>query len=118
MSNNTAPRYFRPRPVAAAIAFVLAVGGISPVALAHTASVSTVAQLKAAILTAQTDNLDDVITITGNITFAAAADAITINVTDGKTLTIQGGGFTINGAHQARGRARCPPRRACRRRAR
>jgi uncharacterized delta-60 repeat protein len=102
MSNNTAPRYFRPRPVAAGIAFALAVGGISPVALAHTASVSTVAQLKAAILTAQTDNLDDVITITGNITFAAAADAITINVTDGKTLTIQGGGFTINGAHQAR----------------
>ena len=102
MSNNTAPRYFRPRPVAAGIAFALAVGGISPVALAHTASVSTVAQLKAAILTAQTDNLGDVITITGNITFAAAADAITINVTDGKTLTIQGGGFTINGAHQAR----------------
>ena len=102
MSNNTAARNFRPRPVAASIAFALAVGGISPVALAHTASVSTVAQLKAAILTAQTDNLDDVITNTGNITFAAAADAITINVTDGKTLTIQGGGFTINGAHQAR----------------
>ena len=68
----------------------------------HTVSVNTVAGLKAVILTAQTNNLDDTITLTGNITFASAADAITINVTDGKTLTIQGDGFTLSGANLAR----------------
>jgi hypothetical protein len=101
MSINTTPRYFRPRPVAAGIAFSLALGGLSPVALAHTASVSTVAQLKAAITAAQGDAANDTITLTANITFAAAADAITIASTNG-TLTIEGGGFTLSGANRAR----------------
>ena len=51
--------------------------------LLHTASVSTVAQLKAAIATGNTDGSADTITLTGNITFAAVGDAISINVTDG-----------------------------------
>lgn len=68
----------------------------------HSASVSTVAQLKAAIATAVADSADDTITVTGNITFASAADAITVNVTDGHTLTIVGGGFTLDAAHLAR----------------
>ena len=67
-----------------------------------TSSVSTVAQLKAAITTGNTDNVDDIITITGNITFASAADAITINVTDGHTMAIVGGGFTLSGNNLTR----------------
>ncbi|WP_162060884.1 DUF4347 domain-containing protein [Undibacterium sp. KW1] len=70
--------------------------------LLHTASVNSVAQLKAAILTASTDGSADTITLTGNITFASAADAISINVTDGQTLTIVGGGFTLSGGNFAR----------------
>ena len=70
--------------------------------LLHTASVNSVAQLKAAITTASTDGLADTITLTGNITFASTADAITINVTDGQTLSIVGGGFTLSGANLAR----------------
>lgn len=57
-----------------------------------TTSVSTVAQLKSAIATGVSDNVDDVITLTSNITFASFNDAITINVTDGHTLQIVGGG--------------------------
>ena len=79
---------FRARPIAAGIALALALSGASTLTHAHTASVNTVAQLKAAILAANTDGLDDVITLTSNITFASAADAIAINITDGKTLTI------------------------------
>ena len=95
-------RAFRARPIAASIAFALALGGATTLAYAHTASVNTVAGLKAAILAANTDGLDDVITLTSNITFVSAADAIAINVTDGKTLTIVGGGFTLSGANLAR----------------
>ncbi|MBW8463002.1 DUF4347 domain-containing protein [Acidovorax sp.] len=68
----------------------------------HTASVSTVAQLKAAIATGNTDGSDDVITFTGNITFASAADAVAINVTDGQKMSIVGGGFTLSGGNLAR----------------
>ncbi|WP_124513889.1 DUF4347 domain-containing protein, partial [Acidovorax sp. FJL06] len=68
----------------------------------HTASVNTVAQLKAAIATGNTDGSDDVITLTGNITFASAADAIAINVTDGQKMSIVGGGFTLSGGNLAR----------------
>lgn len=68
----------------------------------HTASVSTVAQLKAAIAAGNTDGVADTITLTGNITFASAADAIAINVTDGQTMTIVGGGFTLSGNNLAR----------------
>ena len=67
-----------------------------------TTSVSTVAQLKTAIATGNTDGVDDVITITGNLTFASSADAITINVTDGHTMTIVGGGHTLDAAYYAR----------------
>ncbi|ACB77524.1 Ig family protein [Opitutus terrae PB90-1] len=67
-----------------------------------TSNVSTVAQLKAAIATGNTDGVADTITLTGNITFASAADAIAINVTDGQTMSIVGGGFTLSGANLAR----------------
>jgi hypothetical protein len=70
--------------------------------LLHTASVSTVAQLKAAIATGNTDGSADTITLTGNITFAAVGDAISINVTDGQTMSIVGGGFTLSGANLTR----------------
>lgn len=68
----------------------------------HTASVSTVAQLKSAIVTGATDGVADTITLTANIRFASASDAITINVTDGQTMTIVGGGFTLSGDNYAR----------------
>ncbi|WP_462386414.1 DUF4347 domain-containing protein [Acidovorax sp. Q11] len=68
----------------------------------HTASVSTVAQLKAAIATGSTDGSADTITFTGNITFASAADAVAINVTDGHNMSIVGGGFTLSGGNLAR----------------
>jgi hypothetical protein len=68
----------------------------------HTASVGTIAALKSAITTASTDGADDTITLTGSLTFASAADTIAINVTDGKTLTIAGGGFTLSGNNLAR----------------
>lgn len=67
-----------------------------------TSSVSTVAQLKAAIATGNTDGLADTITLLGNITFASAADAISINVTDGQAMSIVGGGFTLSGNNLAR----------------
>ena len=67
-----------------------------------TTSVSTRAGLQAAITTGIIDNVDDIITITGNITFGSTADTIAINVTDGKTLTIVGGGFTLNGGNLTR----------------
>ncbi|MBI5258246.1 MAG: DUF4347 domain-containing protein, partial [Burkholderiales bacterium] len=67
-----------------------------------TASVNSVAGLKAAIATGNTDGVADVITFTGNITFASAADAITINVTDGQQMSIVGGGFTLSGNNYTR----------------
>lgn len=68
----------------------------------HTASVSNVAQLKAAIATGSTDGAADLITLTDNISFASAGDAIAIHVTDGQTLSIVGGGFTLDGNNLAR----------------
>ncbi|WP_436177981.1 Ig-like domain-containing protein [Acidovorax sp. LjRoot66] len=67
-----------------------------------TTSVNSVAQLKAAITTGNTDGVADFITMTGNITFASAADAVTINVTDGQTMSIVGGGFTLSGNNLTR----------------
>ncbi|NCT84572.1 MAG: DUF4347 domain-containing protein [Comamonadaceae bacterium] len=67
-----------------------------------TTSVSTLAQLKNAIATGMTDGVDDVITLTGNITFTSLGDTISINVTDGHTLQIVGGGFALDGANKAR----------------
>ncbi|MDP4078671.1 DUF4347 domain-containing protein [Acidovorax sp. A1169] len=68
----------------------------------HTASVSTVAQLKAAIASGSVDGAADVITLTGNITFASSADAIAISVNDGQQMSIVGGGFTLSGGNFAR----------------
>ncbi len=96
-------RSFRARPLAASIAFALALGGASTIAHAHTATVSTVAQLKAAITAAEADMANDTITLMGNITFASAVDAITISGTGSSgTITIQGGGFTLSGFNLAR----------------
>ena len=67
-----------------------------------TTSVNSVAGLKAAIATGNTDGVADLITLTGNITFATAADAIVINVTDGQTMSIAGGSFTLSGNNLAR----------------
>lgn len=67
-----------------------------------TTSVNNLADLKAAITTGVSDNVDDVITLTGNITFTGFIDTVSITVTDGHTLQIVGGGFTIDGANKAR----------------
>ncbi|MFK4026785.1 Ig-like domain-containing protein [Stutzerimonas balearica] len=67
-----------------------------------TTAVNNLADLKTAIATGNTDGVDDVITLTGNITFTSGTDAITINVTDGHTLQIVGRGFALDGAHKAR----------------
>lgn len=67
-----------------------------------TQSVNTVAGLNTAVINGGGDGFDDVITFTGNISFASAADAVTINVTDGRTLQIVGGGFALDGANKAR----------------
>ncbi|MEG0004134.1 MAG: DUF4347 domain-containing protein, partial [Comamonas sp.] len=67
-----------------------------------TVSVSSVAQLQAAITAGNTDGLNDLITLTGNISFATAADTISINVTDSQTMTIVGGGYTLSGGYLAR----------------
>ena len=78
---------------------------VAPVAYEHTlvtTNVSTVAQLKTAIATGNTDGADDTITITGNLTFLSASDAIAINVTDSKKMTIVGGGFTLDADYWAR----------------
>eukprot|EP01030_Chromulinospumella_sphaerica_P013681 gene13681-13462_t len=63
----------------------------------HTASVSTQAQLAAAIAMGATDGLADIITLTSNITFGSASDTLVLNITDGQTTSIVGGGFTVNG---------------------
>ena len=68
----------------------------------HTASVATLAELTAAINTAKADGVADTITLTANLTFASTADALTITVTDGQTLSIVGGGFTLSGGNLAR----------------
>ena len=46
--------------------------------------------------------MDDVIALTGNITFANAADAISTSVTNDKTKALAGGGSTLNGGGLAR----------------
>ena len=64
------------------------------------ASVSTDAELAAAIATVNTGNtngLNNVIALTGNITLARSADAIKTNVTNGKTMALVGGGSTLRG---------------------
>ncbi|WP_178119528.1 Ig-like domain-containing protein [Pseudomonas sp. SCB32] len=66
-----------------------------------TTSVSSLTALKAAIATGNGDGVDDLITITGDITFTSAADTISINVTDGHTMQIVGGGHSLDGANQA-----------------
>ncbi|MDR6153050.1 putative repeat protein (TIGR02059 family) [Acidovorax delafieldii] len=63
----------------------------------HTASASTQAQLAAAIAMGATDGLADIITLTSNITFGSASDTLVLNITDGQTTSIVGGGFTVNG---------------------
>ncbi len=67
-----------------------------------TTAVNNIADLNNAIATGVADNVDDVITLTGNITFTGFNDTISIHVTDGHTLQIVGGGFTIDGANKAR----------------
>ena len=64
-------------------------------AILHTASVSTLAELNTAITTAVSDGNDDVITLTAEIELAGTE--LSINVTDGKTLTIVGGGNALDG---------------------
>lgn len=100
--DKTKGTWFKLRPVALAVSIAVgAMGGMSTVH-AHTASVGDLAQLKAAIATANSDGLQDVITLTDNITFASAADTVAISVTDGQTLSIIGGGFTLSGNNLAR----------------
>jgi hypothetical protein len=67
-----------------------------------TTSVNTRAGLQTAITTGNTDGVADIITITGNITYTTAGDTININVTDGQTMTIVGGGFTLSGGNLTR----------------
>ncbi|MBT9470514.1 MAG: DUF4347 domain-containing protein [Pseudomonadota bacterium] len=72
-----------------------------------TFSVSTLAELKAALATAATNGVADTITLTGDIaatvdgdTLASATDAhdtmVDINITDGQTLQIVGGGHSLD----------------------
>ena len=81
---------------------------LAPQAEAHyeyslgTTSVSTDAQLKAAIAADSADSTNDTITLTADITFASASDAIAINHTGTGTLIIDGGGHTINANYLSR----------------
>jgi len=65
----------------------------------YTTSVSTLAQLKAALATAVVDGFDDIITLTADIPFASASDTITFAVTDSHKTTIVGAGHTISGGN-------------------
>ncbi|MFZ6711025.1 Ig-like domain-containing protein, partial [Undibacterium sp. TC9W] len=67
-----------------------------------TTAVNSINSLKSAIATGNSDGFDDIITFTGNITFSNASDSVPINVTDGHTMTIVGGGNTLNGNNMAR----------------
>ena len=69
--------------------------------LASTASVSTRAELVSAIAAAVGDGSDDTITLTQDITLSSA-QTISIAVTDGKTLTIVGGGHILSGGNVTR----------------
>lgn len=64
-----------------------------------TTSVTNLADLKAKLATAAGDGVDDIITLTGDITFTQAADTITLAVTDGHKTTIVGAGHKIDGAN-------------------
>ncbi|MDY7575083.1 Ig-like domain-containing protein [Actimicrobium sp. CCI2.3] len=66
-----------------------------------TRSVNNIVDLKAAIATGNTDGVDDIITLTGDITFTQAADTIAISVTDGHKMTIVGGGFKLDANNKA-----------------
>ena len=68
----------------------------------HTATASTLAELKAAIASAQGDGAHDLIALTGDIVFASALDTVQIHVTDGHTLRLVGGGYTLSGNDLAR----------------
>ena len=60
------------------------------------------AELKAAIASAQGDGAHDLIALTGDIVFASALDTVQIHVTDGHTLRLVGGGYTLSGNDLAR----------------
>ncbi len=66
-----------------------------------TTSVSTAAGLQAALNTAGTDNVDDIITLTGDILFISSTDAISMTINDGHKTTIVGAGHKIDGANLA-----------------
>jgi Ca2+-binding RTX toxin-like protein len=70
-----------------------------------TYSVATLAELKAALATAATNGQADVITLTADLSATSGADVVVgtggndllkIAITDGQTLSIVGGGFTID----------------------
>ncbi|GAN78026.1 hypothetical protein [Acidisphaera rubrifaciens] len=69
-----------------------------------TQSVSTVAQLNAAIDTANslTDGSNDTVTFTGNIALAAT-QLEALNLAVGVTVDINGGGYTLDGGGTQRG---------------
>jgi VCBS repeat-containing protein len=67
-----------------------------------TRSVNNIVDLKAAIATGNTDGVDDIITLTGDITFASADDTVAISVTDGHKMTVVGSGFTLDANNKAR----------------
>lgn len=65
----------------------------------YTTSVSTLTQLKTALATAATDSLDDIITLTADITFVSVSDTITYAATDAHKTTIVGAGHKIDGVN-------------------
>lgn len=66
----------------------------------HTATAANLSQLQAALTTARIDGQDDTITLLNNILLAGTT--LTINVTDGRTTSIVGGGFTLSGNNAVR----------------
>lgn len=72
-----------------------------------TLTASTLAQLKAALTTAASNGSADTITLLGNISASGAGDItsgtmLNINITDGQTLQIVGGGYTIDANYYGR----------------
>ena len=72
-----------------------------------TLTASTLAQLKAALSTAASNGSADTITLLGNISASGAGDItsgtmLNINITDGQTLQIVGGGYTIDANYYGR----------------
>ena len=65
-------------------------------------SVATLAQLKSQISLDAADSTNDTITLTADIVFASSSDTIVINHTGSGTLTIDGGGHTIDANYLAR----------------